>query len=195
MPYRAFRKAAEELGYDIEALASRFAVSFEQAAHRLTTMQRTGEEGVPFFFLRVDRAGNVSKRLDGAGFPLAQHGGACPLWNIHEVFASPGMVDVQMIELPDGERYVSIARTVRAGGGRFGEQSVLRSVGLTCSADHLDRLAYAKALKGTEPTPIGVACRLCHRPHCIARSAPPVGRELIPSRFRDSGVPFDFSSD
>lgn len=195
MPYRAFRKAAEELGYDIEALASRFAVSFEQAAHRLTTMQRPGEEGVPFFFLRVDRAGNVSKRLDGAGFPLAQHGGACPLWNIHEVFASPGMVDVQMIELPDGERYVSIARTVRAGGGRFGEQSVLRSVALTCSADHLDRLAYAKALKGTEPTPIGVACRLCHRPHCIARSAPPVGRELIPSRFRDSGVPFDFSSD
>lgn len=195
MPYRAFHKAAEALRYDVEALASRFAVSFEQAAHRLTTLQRLGEEGVPFFFLRVDRAGNVSKRLDGAGFPLARHGGACPLWNIHEVFASPGRVDAQMIELPDGERYVSIARTVRAGGKRFGERSVLRAVALACSAEHLGRLVYGPALHDSHPTPIGVACRLCHRPRCIARSAPPVGRELIPSRFRDSGVPFDFSAD
>ncbi|MWV29362.1 helix-turn-helix domain-containing protein [Aurantiacibacter rhizosphaerae] len=195
MPYHAFRKAAEDLHYDVEALTARFSVSFEQVAHRLTTLQRPGEEGVPFFFLRVDRAGNVSKRLDGAGFPLARHGGACPLWNIHEVFASPGKVDAQLIELPDGERYVSIARTVRAGGGRFGERSILRAVALTCSAQHLDRLAYARAIKGAEPTPIGVACRLCHRPRCIARSAPPMGRELIPSRFRDSGVPFDFSAD
>ncbi len=195
MPYHAFRKAAEDLRYDVEALAARFCVSFEQAAHRLTTLQRSGEEGVPFFFLRVDRAGNVSKRLDGAGFPLARHGGACPLWNIHEVFASPGTVDAQLIELPDGERYVSVARTVRAGGGRFNERSVLRSVALACSAQHLDRLVYATTLKSEEPTPIGVACRLCHRPRCIARSAPPMGRELIPSRFRDSGVPFDFSAD
>ncbi len=195
MPYHAFRKAAESLSYDIEALAARFSVSFEQAAHRLTTLQRPGEEGVPFFFLRVDRAGNVSKRLDGAGFPLARHGGACPLWNIHQVFATPGTADAQLIELPDGERYVSIARTVRAGGGRFGERSVLRAVALTCSAQHLDRLAYANTLKSEEPTPIGVACRLCHRPRCIARSAPPMGRELIPSRFRDSGIPFDFSAD
>ncbi len=195
MPYRAFRKAAEDLRYDVEALASRFTVSFEQAAHRLTTLQRPGEEGVPFFFLRVDRAGNVSKRLDGAGFPLARHGGACPLWNIHDVFAKPGQVEAQMIELPAGERYVSVARTVRAGGGRFGERSVTRAVALACSADHADRLVYAEVLNGVEPTPIGVACRLCHRPRCIARSAPPMGRELIPSRFRDSGVPFDFSAD
>ncbi|MGB3796203.1 MAG: short-chain fatty acyl-CoA regulator family protein [Alteraurantiacibacter sp.] len=195
MPYHGFRKAADNLHYDVEALAARFSVSFEQAAHRLTTLQRPGEEGVPFFFLRVDRAGNVSKRLDGAGFPLARHGGACPLWNIHEVFAAPGTVDAQLIELSDGERYVSIARTVKAGGGRFGERSILRAVALTCSAQYLDRLAYKCTLKVEEPTPIGVACRLCHRPRCIARSAPPMGRELIPSRFRDSGVPFDFSAD
>nr|WP_137680857.1 helix-turn-helix transcriptional regulator [Aurantiacibacter suaedae] len=195
MPYRAFHKAAQELRYDVEALAARFSVSFEQAAHRLTTLQRPGQEGVPFFFLRVDRAGNVSKRLDGAGFPLARHGGACPLWNIHEVFALPGKVDAQLIELPDGQRYVSIARTVRAGGGGFGERSVTRSVALTCDAQHLDQLVYARSLQGTDPTPIGVACRLCHRPRCIARSAPPIGRELIPSRFRDNGVPFDFSQD
>ena len=195
MPYRTFRKAAEELRYDIEALAARFSVSFEQAAHRLTNLQKPGEEGVPFFFLRVDRAGNVSKRLDGAGFPLAQHGGGCPLWNVHHVFSTPGQVDAQLIEMPDGEQYVSIARVVRAGGGSFGAQSVPRAIALACSAEHMDRLVYAGTLQQAEPTPIGVACRLCHRPRCIARSAPPLGRELVPARFRDSGVPFDFSAD
>ncbi len=193
MPYRAFARAAEDLRYDVEALCSRFTVSFEQAAHRLTTLQRPGEEGVPFFFLRVDRAGNVSKRLDGAGFPFARHGGACPLWNVHQVFERPNQVDAQLIELPDGERYVSIARTVRGGGGSFGAPMVTRSVAITCSAAHIGRLAYAEALKDSEPTPIGVACRLCHRPRCVARSAPPLGREIVPARFRESGVPFDFS--
>lgn len=193
MPYRPFRKAAEDLRYDVEMLASRFGVGFEQAAHRLTTLQRAGEEGVPFFFLRVDRAGNVSKRLDGAGFPLARHGGGCPLWNIHEAFAHPFQTDAQLIEMPDGERYVSVARTVRAGGGGFGAPSVLRSVALACSVQHLERLVYAEALKQAEPTPIGVTCRLCHRPRCIARSAPPMGRELVPARYRESGIPFDFS--
>ena len=195
MPYRAFARAAQELRHDVEALAARFSASFEQAAHRLTTLQRPGEEGVPFFFLRVDRAGNVSKRLDGAGFPLARHGGACPLWNVHTAFDRPGIVDAQLIELPDGERFVSIARTVQGGGGGFARPSVTRAVALACSAQHLDRLVYADVLEGSDPTPIGVACRLCHRPRCIARSAPPMGREIVPSTYRESGVPFDFSID
>ena len=195
MPYRAFLRAAGDLRYDVEALCARFSVSFEQAAHRLTTLQRPGEEGVPFFFLRVDRAGNVSKRLDGAGFPFARHGGGCPLWNVHRVFDRPADVDAQLIELPDGERYVSIARMVRGGGGSFGAASVNRAVAITCSASNLDKLAYADTLAGAEPTPIGVACRMCHRPRCVARSAPPMGREITPSRFRESGVPFDFSVD
>lgn len=195
MPYRAFARAAEASRYDIEALCSRFAVSFEQAAHRLTTLQRPGEEGVPFFFLRVDRAGNVSKRLDGAGFPLARHGGGCPLWNVHTVFDRPALVDAQLIELPDGERYVSIARTVRGGGGAYGVPSVTRSVAIACSASHLGKLAYGDVVGSGDPTPIGVACRLCHRPRCIARSAPPMGREIVPARYRESGVPFEFSID
>lgn len=195
MPYDRFHRAATQLRYDVEALAGRFMVSFEQAAHRLTTLQKPGAEGVPFFFLRVDQAGNVSKRLDGAGFPLARHGGGCPLWNVHRVFPTPGKVDAQLIELPDGERYVSIARTVRAGGGAFGTPNALRAVALGCSAKQLDRLVYADALKDTAPTPIGVACRICHRPKCIARSAPPIGREVLPNMFRDTGVPFAFSGD
>lgn len=180
MPYAAFARAAADVRYDVELLAARFGVSFEQAAHRLTTLQRPGAEGVPFFFLRVDRAGNVSKRLDGAGFPFARHGGGCPLWNVHQVFAQPGRVDAQLVELPDGERFVSIARTV-------GD----RAVALACSARHASKLAYTIG----EPQPIGITCRLCHRPRCQARSAPPIGREILPVRFRDSGVPFAFSGD
>jgi len=171
----------------VELLAARFGVSFEQAAHRLTTLQRAGSEGVPFFFLRVDRAGNVSKRLDGAGFPFARHGGGCPLWNVHRVFAQPGRVDAQLVELPDGEKFVSISRTV--GGGPFGE----RAVALACSARHLGKLAYGAQVG--EPQPIGITCRLCHRPRCLARSAPPMGREILPLRFRDTGVPFAFSGE
>lgn len=195
MPYDTFRKAAIELRYDVEVLAARFAVSFEQAAHRLTTLQRPGAEGVPFFFLRIDRAGNVSKRLDGAGFPFARLAGGCPLWNIHLVMATPGQVDAQLIELPDGERFVSIARTVHAGSRAFGTPSAMRAVALACSDEYLDALVYGDALNAARPTPIGVTCRICHRPRCVARSAPPIGRDILPNVFRDPGVPFAFSAD
>ncbi|RPF71789.1 helix-turn-helix domain-containing protein [Aurantiacibacter spongiae] len=195
MPYAAVLKAAEGLRYDVELIAARFEVSFEQAAHRLTTLQRPGAKGIPFFFLRVDRAGNVSKRLDGAGFPFARSGGACPLWNIHHVFDRPRRVDAQVIALPDGERYLSIARTVSAGHGGYGAPRVTRAVALTCAAKHADRTIYADAPGNAEPTPIGVTCRLCQRPRCLARSAPPIGREIAPHRFRDTGVPFAFASE
>ncbi len=195
MPYDAFRKAAIELRYDIDLLAARFSVSFEQAAHRLTTLQRPGAEGVPFFFLRVDQAGNVSKRLDGAGFPFARHAGGCPLWNIHSVFTSPGSPDAQLIELPGGERFLSVARTVRGGARSFGAAQAVRAIALVCSTDHAGQVVYGDALQQAEPARIGVSCRLCHRPRCIARSAPPMGREILPSRFRDTGTPFAFSVD
>ena len=105
MPYTAFAKAVEAKAYDLEALARQFRTSFEQTAHRLTTLQKPGEERVPFFFIRVDPAGNVSKRLDGAGFPFASHGGACPLWSVHHVFKTPRDIVTQWIELPDGQRF------------------------------------------------------------------------------------------
>ena len=193
MPYETFRSAAEELRYDIELVASRFGASFEQAAHRLTTLQRPGAEGIGFFFLRVDRAGNVSKRLDGAGFPFARASGGCPLWNIHRVFERPGEVDAQHVELPDGERYLSIARTVEAGPRGFGAQKVLRAVALTCSARDMERTVYGDALAKGDPVPIGITCRLCHRPKCYARSAPPLGREILSQQFRDAGIPFAFA--
>lgn len=195
MPYRPFLRAARQTRHDLEALSRRFAASFEQVAHRLTTLGRPGEEGVPFFFLRLDRAGNVSKRLDGAGFPFARTGGSCPLWNVHSVFDAPGRICPQWLELPEGERFFSIARTVEAGGGSWDSPRATRAVALGCAAEHAGHIVYADGLAEKAATPIGVACRLCHRPHCIARSAPPIGREMRPDDNRDTGVPFAFAGD
>ena len=192
MPYASFHREAEARGYDVEALARRFGASFEQVAHRLTTLQRPGASGVPFFFVRVDAAGNVSKRLDGAGNPFARHGGSCPLWSLHTVFARPRAVVCETVELPGGERFFTVARTVTQGGGAWGAPAVTRAVALGCAADQAHRLAYARGLDPVSgpATPIGATCRLCQRGDCLARAAPPIGRAILPDDYRRMGVPF-----
>jgi len=192
MPYGAFLRAAEKRRYDVEALGRQFGVSFEQAAHRLTTLQRTGEEGVPFFFIRVDAAGNVSKRLDGAGFPFARHGGSCPLWSLHQAFRRPREIIAEWVRLPDGETFFTIVRTVTAGGGAHGAAKIERAIALGCSEEHASRLIYTEGEMATprDATPIGVNCRLCHRMNCIARSEPPIGRQILPDEYRRSSAPF-----
>ncbi|MDO8378630.1 short-chain fatty acyl-CoA regulator family protein [Phenylobacterium sp.] len=196
MPYSAFARAVEARRYDVEALARQFGASFEQTAHRLTTLQKPGQERVPFFFIRVDPAGNVSKRLDGAGFPFARHGGGCPLWSVHQVFRTPRQIVTQWLELPDGQRFFSIARTVTAGGGAFGSARVERAIALGCAAEHAGKLVYTQDQPGfgaEAATPIGVTCRLCHRTECTARSAPPIGRQILPDDIRRTSLPFGFS--
>ena len=198
MPYSAFAKAAEARRYDVEALARQFGTSFEQTAHRITTLQKPGSEKVPFFLIRVDPAGNISKLLDGAGFPFAKHGGACPLWSVHGAFKTPRQIVTQWLELPDGQRFFSIARTVTAGGGSFRAVRVERAIAIGCAAEHAGKLIYTSDESGPRadaPTPIGVACRVCHRPTCAARSELPIGRELLPDDYRRLNVPFGFSSD
>ncbi len=149
---------------------------------------------MPFFFIRVDPAGNVSKRLDGAGFPFARHGGGCPLWNVHQAFRTPREIVTQWLELPDGQRFFSIARTVTAGGGAFGAAKVERAIALGCAAEHAERLIYAQETCPPEAaTPIGVTCRLCQRTECTARSAPPIGRQILPDDIRRAAAPFGFS--
>lgn len=195
MPYSAFAKAVDALQYDVEALGRQFGTSFEQTAHRLTTLQKPGQEKVPFFFIRVDAAGNVSKRLDGAGFPFARHGGGCPLWSVHKVFGTPQEIVAQWLELPDGQRFFSIARTVTDGGGSYGIPRVERAVALGCSAEDALHLVYAKR-HGAEPppyTPIGVSCGLCQRADCRARAVPPIGREVMSDVYLRPKAPFGFT--
>lgn len=197
MPYEAFRKSAIELAYDVEALGRRFSASFEQVAHRLTTLQRPGAEGVPFFFLRVDAAGNVSKRYSADVFPFARYGGSCPLWNLHETFKTPRRILTQIVQLPGGSRYFSIARTVRSGAGGFDVPHAERAVALGCAIADAGKLVYAKGLDldAVTPAPIGVTCRLCERPDCAARAHPPLRRRLIVDEHRRLATPFSFAFD
>ncbi|MFQ5561930.1 MAG: short-chain fatty acyl-CoA regulator family protein [Parvularculaceae bacterium] len=197
MPYPRFFSSAEDLGYDVEALARRFAMSFEQICHRLTTLQRPGAEGVPFFFLRVDAAGNVSKRFSGGLFPFARFGGSCPLWNVHETFRTPRKILTQIIELPDGAAYFSIARTVHGGAGGYGAPQAERAVALGCELKHAEKLVYAKDLDlaAAARAPIGVTCRLCPRANCAARAHPPAERRLIVDEHRRLAAPFSFAFD
>ena len=197
MPYDRFVHAAEQRSYDVEALAGLFGASFEQAAHRLTTLHRPNAEGVPFFFIRVDPAGNVSKRLDGAGFPFAAHGGGCALWNLHHTFAQPGRVLTQWLELPDGQRFFTVARTVSAGAGAWQKSPAVHAVALACAAEHAPKLVYAQGIdpRSAEATPIGVTCRLCPRAACAARAAPPIGREIMADDQRRSPAPYLFADD
>lgn len=192
MPYQAFAKAAKDRLYDIEALGRQFGASFEQVTHRLTTLQKPGHEGVPFFFIRVDAAGNVSKRLDGAGFPFARHGGSCPLWTLHSAFTKPRQILTQWVELPDGERFFSIVRTVTAGGGGYQKPKIERAIALCCSSQHAHKLVYTQDqdISSVKPAMIGVTCRLCHRTDCLARAEPPIGRALLSDDYRRPSAPF-----
>jgi len=194
MPYAAFARAADSCKYDIEMLARQFGTSFEQAAHRVTTLQKPGQERIPFFFIRVDAAGNVSKRLNSGTFPFARHGGGCPLWTVHQVFNTPRRVVAQWLELPDGHKFFSIARTVTSGGGGFGIPTIERAVALVCEARDAEKLVYSQDNSlAVAPTPIGITCRLCHRAMCKARSEPPIGRQLLADNLRRTDTPFGFS--
>lgn len=197
MPYAAFARAVEAKRYDVEALGRQFGTSFEQVAHRLTTLQKPGDERVPFFFLSVDAAGNISKRLDGAGFPFAGHGGGCPLWSVHHTRESPGRVVTQWLELPDGQRFFSIARTVTSGGGGYGVPRVERAVALGCAAEHAAALIYTggKPPALEDITPIGITCSLCQRDRCPARAVPPIGRQILPDDHHRRRAPFGFADD
>ena len=181
MPYGAFLKEAEETRYDIDHLAARFGVSFEHVCHRLTTLQRDGAQGVPFFFLRIDKAGNVTKRFNATAFHLAQYGGACPRWDIHMSFRTPGRVIPQFVEMPDGSRYFTVNRTVdRPVLGRMSQDNRL-AVTLGCSIEHAAKIVYARPFQIGDPellTPIGINCRLCPRQHCAQRAHQPVHLEL-----------------
>ncbi|MFJ7328308.1 short-chain fatty acyl-CoA regulator family protein [Streptomyces cyaneofuscatus] len=198
MPYTAFHRAAEELRYDIELLQARFGVGFETVCHRLSTLQRTGDRGVPFSFLRVDRAGNISKRQSASDFHFSRLGGTCPLWTVYEAFSAPGRILTQVAEMPDGKRYFWVARTVTRGG--FGHRAPRAdfAVALGCELRHAHRLVYAEGLALDDPlsvTPIGLGCRICERQDCAQRARPPAGGRLAVDPDRRTHVPYPVDAD
>ncbi len=181
MPYADFFSAAEVTGYEIDRLAANFAVSFEQVCHRLTTLQRDGARGVPFFFLRVDKAGNVTKRFNSTSFSLAEYGGACPVWNIHSAFAMPGRMLPQFVELPDGDRFFTISRTADRPVYSRETQDHRLALALGCELRHAHRIGYAARYNFDDDqlfAPIGINCHLCPRQACSQRAHQPLFIEL-----------------
>ncbi len=181
MPYEPFHEAAERTNYDVDRLAATFGVSFEQVCHRLTTLQREGAKGVPFFFLRVDKAGNVTKRFNATSFNLAEYGGACPVWNIHTSFRTPGVIVPQFVELPDGERFFTISRTTDRPVFSRDSQDRRLALSLGCELKHAHRLGYAAPFNIADDglfSPIGINCHLCPRQACSQRAHQPLFTEL-----------------
>lgn len=188
MPYTTFRDAAESLRYDAALLGQRFDLGFESVCHRLSTLQRPGAPGVPFFFVRVDRAGNISKRQSATDFHFSRVGGSCPLWNVYEAFESPGRILTQLAQMPDGRTYLWIARTVTHERGGFGTPSKTFAIGLGCDLRHAHRLVYARGLDLSDQaarTPIGAGCKVCERANCPQRAFPPIGK-LVAANVHES---------
>lgn len=198
LPYQQVLAVARESRYDIERLQRHFHVGFETVCHRLSTLQRPGLRGVPFYFVRIDQAGNISKRQSATAFHFARHGGACPLWQVHEAFSQPGRLLTQVAEMPDGARFFGIARTIERGGGGYEARRKLFAIGLGCELSHARELVYADGLDVAAPrgvVPIGPGCRVCPRKDCVQRAFPPAGRKMIADSDSESLVSYRFEGD
>ncbi len=194
MPYSAFLAAAQEDRHDLEMLSNRFGASIEQVAHRLSTLQRPGAKGIPFFFVRVDQAGTITKRHSATRLQFARFGGACPLWNVHRAFETPGHFLRQLAETPDGVRYISLARDVSKPGGSFGAPVRRYAIALGCETRHAEALVYADNLdinNASAYEPIGISCRICERANCHQRSVPPLERRLAIDTHTRGTLPYE----
>lgn len=181
MPYSIFKNAAENLAYDINRLSKTFGVSYEQVCHRLTTLQRKGEQGIPFFFIRVDRAGNVTKRFNANSISIAEYGGACPVWDLHAAFGNPGTIHPQFVELPDGKRFFTISRTSDRPAYSRNSQARRQAVALGCELDYVEKIGYARTFNHDDEqlfAQIGINCRICPRQSCSQRAHNPLMIEL-----------------
>jgi predicted transcriptional regulator len=186
MPYGRFHDAARSTRYDLDVLQHRFGVSFEQACHRLTTLRRPGAEAIPFHLIRVDIAGNISKRFSASGIHIARFGAACPRWNVYDAFATPGMLRVQVSRMPEGATFFCVARTISTAGralarGGLPNRVGQLSIGLGCAVQYAKDIVYADGLNLDDPqivTPIGVSCRTCPRTDCADRAMPSMAQRL-----------------
>src|ERR1700744_1234408 len=195
LPYRQFHDVAENFRYDVERLSAFYSVSYETIAHRLSTLQRPSMRGVPFSFVRVDRAGNMSKRQSATGFHFSSAGGTCPLWNVYETFANPGKILVQIAQMPDGRKYMWVARTIERRASRYGQPGKTFAIGLGCELRHAHRLVYSEGLDlsgdgNLAATPIGAGCRVCERDKCPQRAFPALGRALDLDEHRSTVSPY-----
>ncbi|MBW3097530.1 helix-turn-helix domain-containing protein [Pseudohoeflea coraliihabitans] len=193
LPYQRFVEAAGALRHDLTLLADRFGTSIEQVAHRLSTLQRPGLKGVPFFFARVDQAGNITKRHSATKLQFARFGSACPLWNAHRAFETPNRIIRQLAETPDGSRYLCLALAVTKASGGWRDPVQTYALALGCEISHASALVYGDDLDPSQAAsfePIGISCRICERPNCHQRAVPPLKRRLHVDANQRGTVPY-----
>lgn len=182
MPYERFWRAARDERYDLELLGHRFGASFEQVCHRLTSLRRPGAEGIPFHMIRVDMAGNISKRFTASGIRFARFSGACPRWNVFGAFQTPGVIRVQLSVMPDGEPYFCVARTVPKSRGGYHEPATIQAIALGCQLNYAREMVYSEGVDLDDldgGVPVGVTCRLCPRRDCGQRAFPSIRDPLV----------------
>lgn len=197
MPYEAFRQAARDLRHDVERLQRHFGVSFEQVCQRLSSLQRPGHEGIPFYFLKTDIAGNILKSFSANRFTQSRFGGPCPLWNIFRAFSTPFQVQVQLSRTTDGAVYLNVARTVGRSSLSYFDRPRLTAVVLGCSIADAGHLVYSAGLDLNDPKmiiPIGPGCRACTRENCRHRALPMVGHSLDTGNGEHGVMPYRVTS-
>ncbi len=194
LPYGPFLAAAQSLRHDLDLLAERFGASIEQVAHRLSTLQRAGSKGVPFFFVRVDQAGTITKRHSATRLQFARFGGACPLWNVHRAFETPTRYLRQLAETPDGRRYFCLAKDITKSGGAYGAPKPRFAIGLGCEVSHATALTYTDDFdleSAAAFEPIGISCRICERKSCHQRAVPPLEKPLKIDPMQRGVLPYE----
>jgi len=193
LPYREFHQAAEELRYDIDLLSSRFGLGFETICHRLSTLQRPQQRGVPFIFVRTDKAGNISKRQSATAFHFSRVGGSCPLWVVHDAFAQLGRIVVQVAQMPDGRSYFWVAKTTAPEARGYLGQHKSFAIGLGCDVAHAEKLVYSTGVVLDDPAtavPIGAGCKICNRTSCAQRAFPYLGGRVVVDENAGSSLPY-----
>ncbi len=194
LPYSKFLESAELQRYDLELLSHQFNSSLEQVFHRLSTLQRPDQKGIPFFFARVDQAGNITKRHSATKLQFAQYGSACPLWNVHQAFEVPGRIIRQLAQTPDGKKYLCVATAITIRSGGFCDPVRRYALALGCETKHIDRIIYGDNLSSEREEafePIGISCRICSRKKCHQRSIPPLRQELTVNPNKRNILPYD----
>ena len=195
LPYGDFLSSVGELRHDLQLLADRFGASIEQVAHRLSTLQRPGHKGIPFFFARVDQAGNITKRHSATKLQFARFGSACPLWNVHNAFGNPQRILRQLAETPDGVKYLCLATEITKSSGGYHDPVQRYALAVGCEIKHAGSLVYADDLDLAGETtfePIGISCRICERTSCHQRAVPPLKRKLSVDHDARDTIPYAF---
>lgn len=195
MPYTRILESAEANAYDIDHLGQSYTASFEQVAHRLVTLKRKGEEGIPFALLRSDPAGRLTKHFPLPGLLLPSTGHACPLWALYAAFRQTGQVVRQVARFADGSRYLFVAKTVSKRMATYREQPFFSSVMLATDILQADRTVYGQGLDlqdESNEVPVGPACRLCVRRGCAHRQEEALDLQGAETELRTPLVPRRF---